>query len=322
MRVLLTGASGFLGRHVAAALVDAGVQVRGLARNAAPVHPAVEPFVADLASSQDLEAAFLGVDVLVHLAASMRGPASLLERDNLEGSRRLLQAMARSATRRVVLASSLSVYNWMRVDRTLSEEDELLDDSSLAQCDAYARSKALQEQLTRAFARTNGCTLTVLRCAAIWGANFWADFVLGKRWRGVQAVVAPRAPARLVYLHNAVDAFVKAAQREAGGELVLNLVDESKISNWQYARIVQKHRGGVLIPMPYAAGWLAARCASRMVPRPNRLPYFLRPAPFQTLHKPAACANAAVRARLEWTPRFTVQQALEHMRSRREVAWS
>ena len=305
MRVLLTGASGFLGRHLAAALVRSGAHVRAITRRQTPLQDKVERFQGDLASSDELAAAFDGVDVLVHLAASMRGAMADLERDNIEGSRRLLEAMARSATRRVVLASSLSVYDWTRVGGTLTEDDATLDESAMAGSDGYARTKALQEQLTRAWARRHGWTLTVLRPAAICGPGVWAEFVLGTRWRQVQIVVAPRARVRLVCLHDAVDAFVKAAQREHGGELVLNLVGDAGLTNWQYARIVRKHRGGVLVPVPYALGLLAAKVASRAFRTPERLPYFLRPAVYQMLHKPAGCSSAAACATLNWNPSFT-----------------
>jgi UDP-glucose 4-epimerase len=200
--------------------------------------------------------------------------------------------MARSRTRRLVLASSLSVYDWSRIDAVLSEESPTLEAGvTAARADAYARTKMAQERLTRELARAHGWTLTILRPAAIWGAETWAEFMIGKRWGKVQAVFAPAAPARLVYLPNAVDAFVKAVQRTEGDELILNLVDDTAVTNWQYARMVRKRRGGVLIPVPYALGLLAARIAAKRTL-------------FETLHKPARCPNTRLREALGWAPAY------------------
>jgi nucleoside-diphosphate-sugar epimerase len=290
-RVLVTGASGFLGRALVGVLLASGERVRALTRRPAEVHPDAEPWVADLGSADRLEAAFDGVDVLVHLAATLSGPPEKLERDNVEGTRRLLEAMARTLTRRVVLASSLAVYDWSSVDGVLSEACRTLEGCTrAAEAGAYARTKMAQERLTRELARAHGWTLTVLRTAALWNDGSWADFMLGKRWRTIQTVVAPRAPARLVRLERAVDAFARAAQRAHGGELIVNLVDDATVSNWQYARLVQKQRGGILVPVPYRLGLLAARLAAK------------RTRVFEALHKPALCANAQAREKLGWKP--------------------
>ena len=289
--VLVTGGSGFLGRHLVAALLASGARVRLVTRRSLAVHPAAEHFHADLASSSGLEAAFDGIDVLVHLAASLTGPAAELERNNVEATRRLLQAMARTPARRLVLASSLSVYDWSSVEHVLSEDCRTLEGCADAgEAGAYATTKMAQERLARELARQHGWTLTILRPAAIWGGDAWAEFMIGKRWRAIQTVVAPRAPARLVHLQSVVDAFVKAVQRQDGAELVLNLVDDAHVSNWQYARLVQKHRGGVLLPVPYAVGRLAAKLAGK------------RTKVFEMLHKPARCPNARAREKLGWKP--------------------
>ena len=110
MRALVTGANGFLGNHVVRALRDIGMGVRVLNRVPAENRPDVEQFTANLATSDSLAAAFDGVDVLVHLAAAMRGRMDEMMRNTVDGTRRLLVAMTRSATRRVVAGAGSSVY--------------------------------------------------------------------------------------------------------------------------------------------------------------------------------------------------------------------
>src|SRR5713226_8719931 len=98
MKILVTGANGFIGRHVVAALLARGHQVVALVRPAARVDdlgwpPSLEVFRADLRSSGQLESAFDRVDVLVHLAGAVSGEADAQFAANVVGTERLLAAM-------------------------------------------------------------------------------------------------------------------------------------------------------------------------------------------------------------------------------------
>src|SRR4051812_50228740 len=78
MKILVTGANGFLGQHVVSALLARRHQVRVLVRPAADLDQTswrnqVDVFRADLRSTSNLESAFNGIDVLVHLAAAVTG---------------------------------------------------------------------------------------------------------------------------------------------------------------------------------------------------------------------------------------------------------
>ena len=306
MKALVTGGNGFLGRHVVAALRAAGASVRvlDLVRRDGP--PGVEQLTADLLASDGLEAAFAGVDVLVHLAASMRGAEEEMIRNTVEGSRRLFEAMARTPTSRVVLASSFSVYDWSKVGDSLDERDATLDPATARAYDGYAQAKTLQEGLTREFAERHGWTLTVLRPAVLWGHGVWGEFLIGRRLGPVQTVVAPRAPIRLVYVENAADAFVRAAERSDGGECILNLIDPPEVTTWRYAGIVRRHLGGIRLPLPYLLGLAAARLAAVLLGRPPT---------FEALHKPVRCSSEHARSALGWTPRFGFDEALARVES-------
>lgn len=315
MKILVTGGNGFLGSYIVNALRDRGDVVRVLDFVSRDGRSDVEPFTADLVTSDNLEAAFDGVDVLVHLAASMRGRTEEIIHNTVEGSRRLLDAMARSTTRRIVLASSFSVYDWSKLGTSMSEDDEILDQSTMQAYDGYAQAKTLQERLTRDFARRNGWTLTVLRPAALWGRGVWGEFLIGKRIGMAQTVVAPSTPIRIVYVENAVDAFVLATRSTGSAELILNVIDDPQITSWRYAGIVQRRVGGVRVPLPYTLGLFTARLASLLAWGSRRLPYFLQPRRFEALHKPVACSNRLLREALGWTPRYTFDEALARTES-------
>ena len=118
---LVTGGAGFIGSHVVEELVSRGEQVRvvdslvtGRRDNLAHV-PGVDLTVGDLADSAVADRATLGVDYVVHLAAIPSVPRSVAEpiatnRANVTGTLSLFVAAQRHAVKRVVFASSSSVY--------------------------------------------------------------------------------------------------------------------------------------------------------------------------------------------------------------------
>src|SRR6185312_8272180 len=114
LKVLITGANGFLGQRVVAEFLRRGHAVRALVRPAAKVDrlgwpDEIEVFRADLRAPRDLVSAFEGVDAVVHLAAGVKGSEDAQFAASVVGTERLLDAMARSKTKRLVLASSFSV---------------------------------------------------------------------------------------------------------------------------------------------------------------------------------------------------------------------
>src|SRR5258708_38122174 len=85
----------------------------------------VEVFKADLRSSRDLSNAFDGVDVLIHLAAVVSGGEDAQFAGTVAGTERLLDAMATSTCRRLVLCSSFSVYDYSSTRAILDEDAPL-----------------------------------------------------------------------------------------------------------------------------------------------------------------------------------------------------
>jgi dTDP-L-rhamnose 4-epimerase len=125
-RVLITGGAGFIGSHVADALLEAGHQVRLLDNLSPQVHGPgrerpgylnkdAELTVGDIADAPVLERALRGVDIVVHLASSVGVGQSMYDiegyvENNELGTAILLQALAKRPVERLVVASSMSIY--------------------------------------------------------------------------------------------------------------------------------------------------------------------------------------------------------------------
>lgn len=184
--VLLTGVSGFIAKHVALKLLNAGYAVRGTLRRmdrADEVRAALAPYLteqagelsfvqADLESDAGWADAFQGVTSLVHTAspfplASPKDPATVI-RPAVEGTERVLKAAAAAGVTRVVLTSStVAVLNETKLD-TLQDEADWCD-THLPTTSTYAKSKTLAERAAWEIAKARGLKLTTINPGLVVG---------------------------------------------------------------------------------------------------------------------------------------------------------
>ncbi len=151
MKVFLTGATGFLGSHVAHVLSQQGAQLRFLVRKSSDLRNLEgiggERVVGDLRDPQSFYRALAECDAMFHVAADYRlwtpDPAEMY-RANVEGTRGLLQACREQGVRRVVYTSSVATMGFTD-DGTLATEDSPV--SLAAMIGHYKRSKFMAEQV-------------------------------------------------------------------------------------------------------------------------------------------------------------------------------
>lgn len=144
-RVFLTGASGFIGGHVARELLSAGYRVSALMRDAGQHIPGTETVGGDMRRSGDLVGALRGCRYLVHCAAvysfAPRVEAEM-QRVNVAGTAALLEAARIAGVERAVVTSSSATVGPARDGRLATEEDQAPGDLR----SPYHRSKILQER--------------------------------------------------------------------------------------------------------------------------------------------------------------------------------
>ena len=174
-RILVTGASGFVGRAVIAGLAESGQTVRAAVRR-----PPAPPFAAavevaehgDLAATVDWRPLLAEVDQVVHLAGiahSGRHTApELYDRVNRDATAQLARAAAQAGVRRLVFVSSIRAQVGSFADHALTEDDPA------APTNAYGRSKLAAE----AAIRDAGAPFTILRPVLLYGPGVKGNFAL------------------------------------------------------------------------------------------------------------------------------------------------
>lgn len=310
MRALVTGANGFLGQHVVTALLAKGHQVRAMVRPAARLElfgwPAsVEVVRADLRVARDLEKAFEGVDVLVHLAAAVTGGEDAQFAATVAGTERLLGAMAKTACKRLVLASSFSVYDWSNTHGTLDEQSPVEPVPDLYERDGYSIAKSWQERVTRRFAKEHGWELVVLRPGFIWGRDHAYLAALGQQLGSLHVVIGPLSRIPMTHVENCADLFaLAAADPRATGE-TFNVVDGEGERIWSFLGDYLRGTGekGLRLPVPYFLVFGVVRFLFANVFKRNlKLPHVLVPVRFESRLKPLRYTNRKARELLGWAP--------------------
>jgi nucleoside-diphosphate-sugar epimerase len=246
MLVALTGATGFVGTHTAAALARAGHAVRALARPTSN-REAAEPYVdewrtGDQHDPQALAGLVAGVDAVIHAAvdwhAREMGPGPNFQR-NVLASLQLLEATRQAAVPQFLFVSSVAVYHDILPDRRLDENHPTWPNS------IYGAYKAAIEPHLKAYYFQYGMNTSSWRPAAIYGIDpnlprsQWYDLVKTAKEGGT--IDEPKG-GKITHVQDVADALALAIGDDAVAGEFYNLVDGYMY--WQGAAELAKELTG------------------------------------------------------------------------------
>jgi dihydroflavonol-4-reductase len=277
--ILITGATGFLGRNLCDHLISQGYALRALARSTSDTaflkDLGVDVAVGDVTDFDSVKAAMAGCDYVVHAAAHFRlwGSPEPFIRTNIEGTRHVLEAALLFGIKRMVHISTIIVVGPQAPGVVITEETPRRPYPS----DNYAKTKSVGEQMALSYQTRQGLPVVVLRLGALYGPYghyafnrlFFEEFL--NNWR-VQVdrgrhIIFP------CYVGDAAQAIEAALKQGQVGE-IYNVSNKS-ISHRRANRVVSclANRSSWRINVP---GWVMVQFANVL----EFIAFFTRREPF------------------------------------------
>jgi nucleoside-diphosphate-sugar epimerase len=265
-RILVTGASGFVGSSLRPVLNAAGHATRGAFHRVPEQYQSDQQTISvgEIDGSTQWTDALRDIECVVHLAARTHviretapDPLAEYRRVNVEGTRRLAEQAAAAGVRRLVFLSSIKVNGETAAARPFNETDEPRPG------DPYGVSKWEAEQALRAIERETGLEVVVLRPPLVYGPGVKGNFLrliklVAPGWPLPLASV--RNQRSLVYVGNLVDAISACVRAASAAGRTYFVSDGTDVSTPELARALAKELGIAprLFPFPPSLLMLAA----------------------------------------------------------------
>jgi NAD dependent epimerase/dehydratase len=299
--VLVTGAGGFIGSHLAESLVRAGARVRGLVHynalgswgwlDSSPLRSEMQVVAGDICDRDSVRRAADGISVIFHLAAliaipySYHAPASYV-RTNIDGTLNVLQAARELGVSRVVHTSTSEVYGTARyapIDEAHPQQGQ----------SPYSATKIGADKLAEAFHLSFGLPVVTVRPFNTFGPRQSARAVIPtiivQCLAGLPVRLGNLHPTRdMNYVANTVDGFMAAAVAPGAIGRTVNLGSGQEISIGDLARLI-----GELTGRPAEV----QEDAERLRPQGSEVERLL-------------ADNRLARELLDWTPAVALEEGL------------
>ena len=310
-RILITGATGFVGQEVCRQLRDLGHTLTGTTRdNGLYAGPENIPLycMPGFSAEMDWSQAVAGADVVIHLAARVHqmddqasDPLSEHRRVNVEGTRSLATAAAAAGVKRFVFLSSIKA-NGEKTDGAAYSEDD-----TPAPVDAYGLSKWEAEQALTAIVNNKDMDLVVLRSPLVYGPNVGGNFAslakaVIKKWPFPLGAVINRRS--LVYVGNLASAITTCLDHpNASGETFF-VSDGKDLSTGDLVRCMAE-AAGVTARIIHCPLWLLY-LAGTVTGRRQAI---------ERMTQSLEVESAKIRRVLSWSPPYTMPEGLRETMS-------
>lgn len=297
MRVLVTGADGYVARATARAFRIAGDEVIGTSRHAGSAPNRV--YVDDIGPDTEWTRALAGVDAVIHLAARVHvrdetaaDPLAAFRRVNRDGTAALAAAARLAGVQTFVFVSTIAVV-------AQHSESPVTEQSPCHPVGPYATSKHEAEQA--ALGESSRMRVVILRPPMVYGRDAPGNFgpLVRAIRRGVPLPLgAVRNRRSFIYIDNLADAVVKAiADPRARG--VYHVADDLGVSTPEFARMIGDAAGRAARIVAVPVG--ALRVAAGLLGQSEMLDKLIQSLPVD---------STRFRHDLGWTPPLTMREAL------------
>ena len=328
MKILVTGAGGFLGKRlIERLLVHGETDIRAMLRDRskgtaleaiAAQYPQaqVELFSANLKNPIEISAALDGVGLVLHAAAALKGSPAEMFLDSVVASRNLLEAVAALAPAplpRIVHISSFGAMGIASIPRGAMVDEFVPMETQPGLRDVYSHTKLRQEKLFWDAQQQLGFELVVLRPGVIYGpgsGHFSNRVGLSMFGRFLHLGGSNLLP--LTYVDNCAEAVVVAALSPQAAGKIYNVVDDDLVTSSEYLRLYQqKVKPLRTIPIPYPLLLWGSGLVDRYSTRSKgQLPAIFTPYKVRAMWGGNRFSNSRLK-QLGWKPIVSTRDALE-----------
>ncbi|KVV24872.1 NAD-dependent dehydratase [Burkholderia cepacia] len=308
MRIVISGANGFVGRAVCALSVGRGHEVIALVRRPGTSYPgARECVIGDdnfAGIAADADERIGPCDAFIHLAARVHvmddqaaDPLAAFRAVNVDGALNAARAASRAGARRFVFVSSIKALGETEPGRPWRENDPP------APADPYGVSKLEAEVALQALGRSHGIAMTIVRPPLVYGPGVGANFLALMRAldKGVPLPLGA-IPARrsVVYVDNLADALLRCAIDSRAADDCFHVADDDPPTVPGLLRMTGAALGkrARLFPVPVAALRLAGMVTARR-------------GAIERLTSDLRLDTGRIGDMLGWRPQHTTEEGLE-----------
>jgi len=251
MRVLITGATGFIGGRLAEVAFEHGISVVALVRTwsraARLARLPVRMIHGDILDLDSLRAAMKGCDVVFHCAVDNRVGGKAHRRSSVQGTTNVMQGALEIGVKRVVHLSSVAVYSYKPGPDAATEEG-----SYRYSGDAYCDGKIDAEKIALRYYREHGLPVTVLRPTIVYGpfGSWTVDTVSAIREGRMVLVNGGVGICNSLYVDNLIEAMLLAAQREGAVGEVFHISDANPVTWKEFIEAHARALGDSYLPLP------------------------------------------------------------------------
>lgn len=321
MKAFVTGATGLAGSHLVERLVEQGHEVVAFVRPTSDTgllkKLGVHLALGDLDDQRSLETGMKGADVVFHIAAKVTdwGSWAEFQRDIIDGTRHVLEAMRACGVRRIVYMSSVAVYGYAAHRGGIWEESSPYASRFLG-WEYYAPAKIAAEKLVLSYHHKNWVEACVIRPGWIYGPRDRASLprlVQFLKGRMACCIGPGDNPVALIYAQNLADACLLAATRPGAFGGIFNISTDCQVTQRQYLNALARGLG--LKPVTRSIPAIVALNIARISEFSARLIGQKHP-PMISRYAVYILSNKAVfdctRARQElgWNPRIGFEEGL------------
>ncbi|MEO6186941.1 MAG: NAD-dependent epimerase/dehydratase family protein [Steroidobacteraceae bacterium] len=300
MRLLITGATGFIGRNLVRQALAAGHQVTALVRRLDPDLPC-ETLQCDLLENVPRLPAH-GFDAAIHLAAALSGSPDYQRRLTVDGTRNLLAALTTAGVWRLVGISSLAVIDFPRLAAGAVVDERAPRLRAAPGIAPYALTKAAQEDLFCEFGAQPGQCATVLRPGLVYDARVLSDAYSGFRFGPLHVRARHDGQIPVTQCDALVRCMLSAADISTAGCRVYHILDEPLPDLIAYVQELRR-RGNTTGNFALNWRWFrAAAVIGQLAARALPVPEVFTAQGFATRLKPLRYSTELARRELHWAP--------------------